>query len=108
MKSQNLKNIILWVISLLLIYSIVSFLFYPIHFSNLKNKIIEPFGRFYYKEAIPVLDKCDLSSAKYASSIFGIDVKQMINYDCSNACEEKNLKYISYGCKENKLTCFCR
>lgn len=96
-------KIFLWIVIILVGYVIITFIFFPTQFRDISNAFSQAEGRIVHKEAIDMNHNCDFSSAEF----FGYSKKDVIKADCTNACNKKELTYISYGCPSDKFTCYC-
>ncbi len=98
-----MKDKLFWILIISIGYLLISFLFFPIHFQNIKNTFSQAGGRVASSESIDMGTSCDFRGVEF----FGYDVKDMIKLDCENACGREDLSYSSYGCPKNKFTCYC-
>lgn len=102
-KNRRYKKIFFWILIILVGYLILSFLFSPIQFQKIKNTFSQAEGRISSREAVDMNHNCDFSSVEF----FGYDPKDIIKLDCTDACNERDLTYVSYGCPKDKFTCYC-
>lgn len=100
---MEILKIFLWILGLAIGYLLISFLFFPVNFQKIQNTFSEAEGRFANKESIDMGTDCDFKSVEF----FGYNKEDIIKLDCTNACDKKGLTYISYGCPQDRFTCYC-
>lgn len=78
---EDFKKILLWIAIILVGYSIISFLFFPVQFQKIKNAFSQAEGRISSKEVIDMNHDCDFRSVEF----FGYEKEDIIKLDCTNA-----------------------
>lgn len=102
-KRMEIKEIIFWVVGILVVYFIVTFIFFPADNQKVQNLFSQAGSRYIHEKAIDMNHDCDFSSA----AAFGYSKKEVIKMDCDNVCGKEGLKYASYGCPGDRFTCYC-
>ena len=113
-KLELIKYILLWIFIFVIGSLIVSAIIYPNSLNNLKVSLNKFSGKIKATESIDMEMSCTEAKigAKFMvnSMLSGtMDEEDIIVADCIDFCKKKkNMTYSSWGCPNDKWTCYCK